>query len=909
MRRTDIAAVVPVFNPEPGLKPLCEALLARYETVVVVDDGSQENVEDFAALPDGVRLLKHPTNRGKGRAIKTALAWLKESAPAVKVAVFADGDGQHRVEDVEAVVEQAIATDRVVLGVRDFSKAGIPFRSRFGNILTSFLVRLIYRIPIHDTQTGLRAIPRRLFEMMLATAGERYEYEMRLFGRLSEQHEKLEQVSIETIYISNNRASHFHPVRDSFRVYRGLFGGSFFRFILSSLGGFVLDNIAFSLLLLLFTGLGLVQHFGVLLAIIPARLLSAFVNYQCNRVLVFGSTVRQRASLGRYALLAVLILFLSYLGTIAVSALFDVHGLAITAVKIVVEVLLFLMSYRLQQIWVFRATEETEFNAVAAGRRLLKMGGPVLPFAILLAVDVFINYRGQGWQFNWATFGWSLKCTLLTLMPVLALPLVLRRHARFVMPVLFVWILLVDVLELIAWNSFHMTVRGELLAIMMGSSWREVVAFLGVFVTFRAILLTLILLAVAVYCCRALWRHPGTYPRRALSSYVLAVILVILGIRLGYDAKDANSTYIVIDSIEQYSRYRKLADAVKNPDVSDVVVPERKVPLVVIVIGESATRDHWQLYGYARETTPAISARQDELIVFDDLLASWSHTQEVVQLLLTRGTLADSECVIATLPQILTKAGYESSLVSNQSRWGVFDSVVTLLFTGCDRTYYLDEDETRKLKDWNWDEDLMPRIEAELDRSSADKPLVMFIHLYGSHCPWRTQVPEASAYFSRNKKKPVPLVDYYDDTIRYTDGILGRILDKVSGLNREAVLLYLSDHGDSPDSGESRIIDDPALWRVPFFIWCSPDYRRAYPDRVAALERVKSAPLQSDRLFDGLLELMNVSIEGREKESFLHPAYDLTVPRKVMDGRRIVGPKWNGKMMPLPTFEPKEDLK
>lgn len=895
MRRTDSAAIVPVYNPEPGLKRLCEELLAAFETVIVVDDGSCEQTEDFASLPEGIRLLRHPVNRGKGRAIKTAIAWLKKNAAGIKVAVFADGDGQHRIDDIVAVADRACAEDRVVLGVRDFSGKGIPFRSRFGNVLTSFLVRLIYHFPIRDTQTGLRAIPRRLFDMMLTTRGERYEYEMRLFGRLRERHEPLAQVPIETIYIANNRASHFHPIRDSIRVYRGLFGGSFFRFILSSLGGFAIDNIAFSLLLLLLTGLGVGGDLGVLGALVPARILSAFVNYQCNRLLVFGSTVRLHISLRRYVLLAIALMGLSYLGTTFFMEVLGITGLAVTVLKIFVEVVLFILSYRVQQVWVFHSTQETEFDAVDAGKRLLAACGPVVPFAALLLVDIFVNLRGLGWQFGIGTIGYSLKCLILTLLPVLAVPLVFRRYARYVMPILFVWIFFVDIIELTAWNAFHMTVRGEILAILMGSSWKEFVSFMGEFMTLRTLLLVGLALVVLVYGCRHVWRQRPSYPSRPLSSYALALFLVVLGIKLGYDACDANSTYLVIDTIRQYSRYSNLAEAVKAPDVSDVIVPEHQVPVVVFVLGESATRDHWQLYGYARDTTPEISARADELIVFDDLLAPWSHTQEAVQLMLTRGTLSDRERVVATLPQVLSTAGYRCSLVSNQDQWGVWDSVVTLLFTGCDRTFFNDSHAAKSIEE-SLDDRLLPEIERELDAATDDRPLVLFVHLYGSHCPWPNRCPEnRCAYLPAGKKHPV---NSYDNSIRLTDALLGQILDKVKGLNREALMIYLSDHGDSPDADDSRVVDDPSFWRVPFFIWCSPQYRAAYPDRVAALEAAKAKPLQSDRLYDGFLELLNVSLRGREKESFLNAGYDWTVARRVMDGRLTVGPNWGGREKP-----------
>ena len=217
------AAVVPVFNPEPGLCPLCAELVRRFPLVVVVDDGSVEATEAFRALPSAVVRLRHDVNRGKGRAIKTALAWLRTARPDIRLAVFADGDGQHRADDVAAVAAHATATDAVTFGVRDFSAKGVPFRSWWGNRWTSVEVRLLHGLAVADTQTGLRAVPARLFPALLATSGERFEFEARIFGRLRWLGERLEQVPVATVYVRGNRASHFRPLRDTLLTQAALF--------------------------------------------------------------------------------------------------------------------------------------------------------------------------------------------------------------------------------------------------------------------------------------------------------------------------------------------------------------------------------------------------------------------------------------------------------------------------------------------------------------------------------------------------------------------------------------------------------------------------------------------------------------------------------------------------------------
>ena len=352
---SNVAAVIPVFNPEPGLMALVDKLLCAYQTVVVVDDGSLEDVGAFDLLPAGVEVLRHERNMGKGRAIKTAIAHLFAKHPEVDSAVFVDGDGQHAPEDVANVVAESLRSGNVVLGVRDFSSAGIPFRSRFGNVWTSFLVRLIYRFPIRDTQTGLRAIPRRLFSEMLAIEGDRYEYEMRLFGAMKALDEKIGQVPIKTIYIAGNRTSHFNPIKDSIRVYRGLLGGRFLKFCVSAVLSFAVDNGVFIFLFRMLSLGGLQREAAISSALVVARVISALANYYGNRKLVFSSNSRVGLSLVKYSLLAVFVMALSCLGTTLISAIWDVDGYAVAAVKILVDLVLFVVSYQAQKRWVFKS--------------------------------------------------------------------------------------------------------------------------------------------------------------------------------------------------------------------------------------------------------------------------------------------------------------------------------------------------------------------------------------------------------------------------------------------------------------------------------------------------------------------------------------------------------------------------
>ena len=338
------------------VKTVTELQKNGFDDIVVVNDGSDEaHLWPFAKVADlpGVTVLTHEVNKGKGRAMKTAFDYVLENRPAIDGVVTVDGDGQHLPKDIRRCVERMEAEgDRVVLGVRDFSSPDVPFKSRFGNTLTKAVFRFACGITISDTQTGLRAIPLRYLKQMTEIEGERFEYETNQLLALKKQHIGLSEVVIDTVYIDDNASTHFHPIRDSLKIY-----GVIFKFIGSSLASFLLDMLLFTALNMLLSRATSMENETVLaIATVGARVVSSIFNYTMNRRVVFQSESSVKSSLWKYYTLAVCQMALSYglvyLGSVVVLRLSS-GSLLETLVKLVVDVCLFLLSFQVQQRWVF----------------------------------------------------------------------------------------------------------------------------------------------------------------------------------------------------------------------------------------------------------------------------------------------------------------------------------------------------------------------------------------------------------------------------------------------------------------------------------------------------------------------------------------------------------------------------
>ena len=179
IKTPETVVLIPAYRPGEILLPLLQKFAGAGCRIVLVDDGSESAYREiFENVPEGTFVLTHEKNRGKGEALKTGLAYIRDHSGNDTVIVTADADGQHRVEDAMKICRAAAACPgALVLGSRTF-EGSVPFRSRLGNTMTRIACRLSAGLRVRDTQTGLRAFSISLLPRMLEIEGSRYEYEM-----------------------------------------------------------------------------------------------------------------------------------------------------------------------------------------------------------------------------------------------------------------------------------------------------------------------------------------------------------------------------------------------------------------------------------------------------------------------------------------------------------------------------------------------------------------------------------------------------------------------------------------------------------------------------------------------------------------------------------------------------------
>lgn len=343
-------ALIPAYQPDRELPELIYKIWQAGFKIILVDDGSGNNYSDvFRQCLKHAVVLTHPENMGKGRAIKTGFAYIKEHFGEDCIITTMDSDGQHMVYDAKKISYMAQNhPDSIVLGSRRF-KENVPIRSRIGNEVTRFIFQFSTGVKVHDTQTGLRAFNSCLLQILLDIPGERYEYEMNVLLECSRQRIPIREVDIETIYINNNASSHFNTVHDSFRIYREIL-----RFSSSSFISFIIDYLLYSVLLILTSRWGVAS---VWISNSLARIVSASVNYTINKKLVFkscnenNSKNNARKSALQYVVLATVIIIGN---TILLGVLVEWLGINKYIAKVCTELLFFALSFIMQRSIIFR---------------------------------------------------------------------------------------------------------------------------------------------------------------------------------------------------------------------------------------------------------------------------------------------------------------------------------------------------------------------------------------------------------------------------------------------------------------------------------------------------------------------------------------------------------------------------
>ncbi len=214
--RGSFAIVIPVYNHGPMIEAVLRKALKLNLPVIVVDDGSTDCCSERIKNIDGIRVLRHRENRGKGAAIMTGFDRVSEIADW---AITIDADGQHHPEDALNLIRAIPDNSRpLVVGMRQaMTGRDVPWTSRFGRKFSNFWVRMSGGPAMTDSQSGFRIYP--LPESMsLNVKARRFQFEVEILVKAAWAKIPVIEVPVGVSYATGPlRISHFRPFVDFMR--------------------------------------------------------------------------------------------------------------------------------------------------------------------------------------------------------------------------------------------------------------------------------------------------------------------------------------------------------------------------------------------------------------------------------------------------------------------------------------------------------------------------------------------------------------------------------------------------------------------------------------------------------------------------------------------------------------------
>ena len=306
-------------------------------------------------------------------------------------------------------------------------------------------------------------------------------------------------------------------------------------------------------------------------------------------------------------------------------------------------------------------------------------------------------------------------------------------------------------------------------------------------------------------------------------------------------------SYVVNTSLFYIHQHKKNEKEILLPDAK---IKDNEKAVVILVIGESARRQNFSLFGYSKNTNPLLSKTQN--LFHFDATSSATYTTAGVKSILDH---KETDDLYEILPNYLYRNDVE--VIWRTSNWGEPPVHIknyqdrAYLHTNCKEDYC------------NYDEVLLHGLKDQILASKKNKILIV-LHTSTSHGPsYNKKYPPQFEQF-----KPVcesvelsncsqaELINAYDNTIVYTDYILHKTIEELKGLNSfKSTMLFVSDHGES--LGEKNLymhgipmsIAPKEQYEIPFIVWISDSSNK----KVKALNN-----LSQYHVFHSVLNFLNI---------------------------------------------------
>ena len=404
--------------------------------------------------------------------------------------------------------------------------------------------------------------------------------------------------------------------------------------------------------------------------------------------------------------------------------------------------------------------------------------------------------------------------------------------------------------------TLHLTLMPEVIELLLENDLRTSMDV----VSWQLVLWIMLALVVSVFISMKRFRMENIPCQWLHLTVSLIIVMVPLNVGTTNNAIVKRIPYSIFFTIAEYLDNRISVETVRQ-DFKGSAVCNTDSMTVVFIIGESLRASSMQVNGYERATTPLL-CKEKNAVSMSNIYSDYNLTHLSIPHFMTRSDEKHPDRAYneRSFISLMKRAGYSTAWLANQ------ESIKSFVYfiKECDRVKYVSSGKVSYIYEKWLDTDLLPYYDEELQRPAARKLIIL--HTVGSHWYYNT-------HFTDEYEKFKPITDSkiissnsfeqirnsYDNSILFSDYFWNQVINRLR--NRNAVLIYLSDHGECMGEDGHFIhgsVDNEPQHLPGCFIWYSDEYARRYPQKVKALRSNKDKRYKSYFLFHSILDAADI---------------------------------------------------
>ena len=486
------------------------------------------------------------------------------------------------------------------------------------------------------------------------------------------------------------------------------------------------------------------------------------------------------------------------------------------------------------------------------------------------------------------------------------------RVATLLSYIIAFFIYIIPVSYIIYALNFGIQINDLAISAVAQSNLNESIEFIKSYISFYWLIP---IVAVAVFIGFLLLGQEKKETEKIEKSLLSIMIIFIFSTSL-LQYKDLRLYNYIQEGTQQYKRSLKIfKDAQKKRKVNQDTLKAQKTgtgETYIVIIGESLNKRHMGLYGYLRNTTPLLSKEKEKgnLLLLQNAYANHTQTMQVLSLALTEANQQNQKKYFnsPSIINILNRADFETYWITNQSLYGVWDNLVSIIAHDADHLISINNTTGKRVATQRYDGALIAEVAKILAQKSTKHNRVIFVHLMGNHVDYKARYPQdkftfyhgnldkgefgnlAGMSWERRIKdlfkrrtnikdfireasgKQMEDINHYDNSVVYNDYVVGSILNALQKQKGVSGLVYMSDHADDIISGlgHNAATFTYEMAQIPLIAWFSYAYKERYPNKYHTFADHSNLLFSNDFLYDTLIGMFDINTTK------YNPVYDLT---------------------------------